>query len=193
MIAFIFHGTQNSADSPSWDGVIYQKYYKDNATCQMLYTFMLDILNDNIGCMWDDSWEIGREYQNGQTKFSLSRAREIVTAAGTFADCMKLDIDAKNQNVDYFNGKRGYYFANGVGIVRVVNHRGENEADVVYELSSYTGAVNGYMSAVPGIRRRYELINPEPGVIASVEFACELDPENDSPVFFVDQYGCMKL
>lgn len=167
--------------------------WKDNATWQMLYTFMLDILNDNVGCMWDNSWEIGCEYQNGQTKFSLSRAKEIVTAAGTFADCMKLDIDAANQNVDYFNGRREYYFANGVGIVRVVNHRGENEADVVYELSSYNGAVNGYMSAVPGIRRRYELIDPEPGVIASVEFACELDPESGDPVFFVDQYGCMKL
>lgn len=167
--------------------------WKEGPTWQMLYTFMFDILNSNVGCIWDDSWEIGRVYTNGQTKFSLSRAEEITTAAGTFADCMRLDIDAVNQNTRYFNGRRAYYFANGIGIVRVVNHRGENEADVVYELSSYTGAIKGYMSAVPGTERRYELVDPEPGVIASVDIACELDPENGQPVFFVDQYGCMKL
>ena len=92
-----------------------------------------------------------------KTTIVSEKAGEIATKAGTFNDCIKLSLDIKgfDTGLTYRGGRKEYYFAPGVGIIRTVNyHPGKELAKTVYELTSYEGVGKGFMPVGDGMMRK---------------------------------------
>ncbi len=163
------------------------------AAYMLLHNFMLEELN-KCGAVWDDSWKTG--YSAEKTlgvygdKITASITCEdggtVTTAAGTFESCLKLTIDYSgfNDSCNYMNGKKEYFFANGIGIVKCIHHIGW----AVYELESYEGIGEGYMPLEDGISRHYKGVDFPYGMRGEVDFVCVTD-DNGQLVMIVDQTG----
>ena len=77
----------------------------------------------------------------------------------------------------YRAGKKVYYFADGVGIVRTENeYRGQT---TVYELTSYTGEGEGYMPLADGMLRRYDALDLADGFVGAAEYSYVADENGD--------------
>lgn len=132
-----------------------------------IYEMFADALN---GCLWSDEWASGthviewEDYKNRPMKTTLTAepAGEVTTAAGTFADCIKLtlDTDGMTGGIEYRGGHKEYWLAPGVGIVRAVStYHYNDKLTATYELSSYTGTGEGYMPLPDGMHRRFDGID----------------------------------
>ena len=112
-----------------------------------------------LGCIWDDKWEIGyheesekqhpykREEELHTLSFTVTDGGTVTVPAGTFENCIKLTIEyGRTDEIpvgEYFNanqcsilGKKEYYLARGVGIVRFDCDWGES-LDSSLQLTSY--------------------------------------------------------
>ena len=97
----------------------------------ILYNDILGILQDAANCIWSDEWRVGAspivEYtkwsRDVRTQISCEDGGTITTKAGTFENCFKLclDIGGMEGGWSYRGGKKVYYFADGIGIVRTEN------------------------------------------------------------------------
>ena len=97
----------------------------------ILYNDILGILQDATNCIWSDEWRVGAspivEYtkwsRDVRTQISCEDGGTITTKAGTFENCFKLclDIGGMEGGWSYRGGKKVYYFADGIGIVRNEN------------------------------------------------------------------------
>ncbi len=58
-----------------------------------------------------------------KTQITCEDGGTVTTKAGTFENCLKLclDIGGMTEGWSYRGGKKVYYFANGIGIVRTEN------------------------------------------------------------------------
>ena len=70
-----------------------------------------------------------------------------------------------------------YYFADGVGLIKVITHCSGFRGDVVYELTEYSGIGNGFFPTDPGLERSYACMNSHIGFESSVAY---LFAENDN-------------
>lgn len=163
------------------------------AAYMLLNNFMIDEL-DNCGALWDDEWKPGYTaekehlgYRNGvKATIDCSEGGTVTTAAGTFDNCLKVTVEYSGfpSGSNYQNGKKEYYFAEGIGIVKCIHHI----AWAVYELTSYEGTGEGYMPLKDGISRHYKGVDFPYGMRGEVDFTCVAD-DNGELVMIIDQLG----
>ncbi len=171
------------------------------AETPLLYNDILGILQDATNCIWSDEWKIGAtpiiEYtrwsRDVRTQITCEDAGTVVTKAGRFENCLKvcLDISGMSGGWSYRGGKKAYYFAEGIGIVRTENEYCEGLKTAIYELAFFEGTAAGFMPMADGFVRRYEAIGLTDGFVGSVEYSyVEID---DDIVIFSDRKGIREV
>ena len=126
-------------------------------------------------CVWSDEWTDGysktlKNRYDEEYSISVEKCGSITTKAGIFDDCIKLTLimEEPNKNENYYFdnyayvhcGRKIYYFAKGVGIVKFDFIWGTCLSSSS-ELSSYTNLVGdeSYMPLDLGCEWEYEEIN----------------------------------
>ena len=168
----------------------------------ILYNDILGILQDATNCIWSDEWCVGAtpiiEYtkwsRDVRTQITCENGGTITTKAGTFENCFKLclDIGGMADGWSYRGGKKVYYFAEGIGIVRTENEYCGGARTAVYELTSYEGVGEGFMPLADGLVRRYDALDLTDGFVGAVEYAYVADEDGDI-VIFADRTGIREL
>ncbi len=172
------------------------------ADTPLLYNDIYGILQDATNCIWSDEWRIGMtptvecdHYgKHIQTHITCENGGSITTKAGTFDDCLKLilDIHGMTDGWSYRGGKKVYYFADGIGIVRTESEYCDGARTAVYELTAYEGTGEGYMPMADGLFRRYNALGMTDGFVGAVEYTYVQDAEGHT-VIFKDATGIRKL
>ena len=172
------------------------------AETPLLYNDVLGILQDATNCIWSDEWCIGVspivEYtkwdRTVRTQITCEDGGTITTKAGTFENCFKLclDIGGMENGVSYRGGKKAYYFAEGIGIIRTENEFCGGARKAIYELTSYEGVGEGFMPLADGLVRRYDALNLTDGFVGAVEYTYVADEDGDI-VVFTDRTGIREL
>ena len=172
------------------------------AETPVLFNDVLGILQDATNCIWSDEWRIGAspivEYTkwsfNVRTQITCEDGGTVVTKAGKFENCFKLclDIGGMTDGLSYRGGKKVYYFAEGVGIVRTENEYCLGAKTAVYELTSYVGTGKGYMPMADGLVRRYDALDLTDGFVGAAEYTYVADEDGDI-VIFTDRTGIREL
>jgi len=168
----------------------------------ILYNDILGILQDATNCIWSDEWRVGAtpivEYtkwsRDVRTQITCEDGGTITTKAGNFENCFKLclDIGGMADGWSYRGGKKVYYFAQGIGIVRTENEYCSGARTAVYELTSYEGIGEGFMPLADGLVRRYDALNLTDGFVGAVEYTYVADEDGDI-VVFADRTGIREL
>ncbi len=168
----------------------------------VLYNDILGILQDATNCVWSDEWRIGAspivEYtkwdRTVKTQITCEDGGTVTTKAGTFDNCFKLclDIGGMTDGWAYRGGKKVYYFAEGVGIVRTETEYCGGARIAVYDLTDYEGTGEGFMPLADGMTRRYDAQNLTDGFVGAVEYAFVADEDGDI-VVFADRTGIREL
>ena len=169
----------------------------------MLYNDIYGILQDGADCIWSDDWQSGVkmtvEYllygtQYIKTEVECEAVGNITTPAGNFENCLKLslDIHGMSAGTKYRAGKIYYYFAFGVGIVRMEKPYFSDIKTAVYDLTEYEGTGEGYMPLYDGMMRRYEAQNLTDGYVGSVIYTYVADEDGDI-VIFADKCGIREI
>ncbi|MBR6557629.1 MAG: sigma-70 family RNA polymerase sigma factor [Clostridia bacterium] len=168
----------------------------------LLYNDIYGILQDAANCIWSDEWRIGAaptvEYDHYgdavRTRITCEDGGSITTKAGTFENCLKLsmEIEGLKDGLAYRGGKKVYYFADGIGIVRTENEYCEGARTAVYELTSYAGTGDGFMPMADGLVRRYDALDLTDGFVGGVEYTYVAD-DDDNIVIFKDATGIRNL
>lgn len=162
-----------------------RKHYKRGVCEQFLYNDLLGILQDCTGNIWSDDWKDGYEnvlefFTRGsiavKTTIRCKNASRITTSAGDFDDCIcvSLDTEGFQNGLSYRNGKKEYYFAPGVGIVRAVFHYFENTCFLTFDLTAYPGTGEGYMPLIQG-ERHYSASGTTDGCIIGANYTFVTD------------------
>ena len=182
-------------------GVMGDAYYP------ILFNDIYGILKDATNCIWSDEWRIGAEptvefmlweRRPMKTKILCEESDPIETKAGRFADCIKLTLDISgfedSSGLNYRGGRKVYYFAKGVGIVRFESEYAEGIKTAVYELTSYEGKGEGYMPVADGLFRRYDALGLTDGFVASTEYIYADDGSGDGSILiFADRAGIREI
>jgi len=174
----------------------------DGPDTPLLYNDIYGILQDAVNCIWSDEWDIGAsptvEYDRFgepiRTHIVCEDGGTVTTKAGTFEGCLRLvlDIEGMEDGWAYRGGRKVYYFADGIGIVRTENEYSQGARCAVYELSAYEGTANGYMPMAGGLVRRYDAIGLTDGYIGSVEYTYVTDAHGHT-VIFKDAAGIRRV
>lgn len=165
----------------------------------VLWNDVYGILNDAFGCLWSDTWEPGTDWSRDFTRYydqklhleaSLTEVGTVAVAAGCFENCLLLSFELKGLSggLAYRGGKKEYWFAPGVGIIRTVGHYKKGALDGVFELTDYRGIGEGYFPVGDGFFRRYEAIGLTNGWHASAEYTYDMD-EAGNCVIFANRLG----
>ncbi len=168
----------------------------------LYYNDILGILQGATNCIWSDEWYVGAapivEYtkwgQAVKTRIICQEGGIVTTKAGTFENCFKLslDIEGMEDGLSYRGGKKVYYFAHGIGIVRTENEYCGGARTAVYELTSYEGKGEGFMPISDGLVRRYDALNLTDGFVGAVEYTYVADEDGDI-VVFADRTGIREV
>ena len=168
----------------------------------LLYNDILGILQDATNCIWSDEWRVGAtplvEYtlwsHEIKTNITCENGGTITTKAGTFNNCFKLCLDVGGlvDGWSYRGGKKIYYFADGIGVVRTENEYCGGAKTAVYELTSYEGVGEGFMPMSDGLVRRYDAIDLTDGYVGAAEYTYVAD-EDDEIIIFADRTGIREL
>lgn len=126
------------------------------------------------GCVWDDSWVDGYrsewKYDDADVTLTVNKAGEITVPAGTFSGCLKVIITAEASGLSgdcYFDdyshtwrGKKEYWFAPGVGLVRFDCEWGD-VLDSSAQLVNYRNPAGeyGYFPLALGCEWEYDEVN----------------------------------
>ncbi len=174
----------------------------DVAEDPILFNDILGILQDAANCIWSDEWCIGAspivEYtqwsRDIRTQISCEDGGRVTTKAGTFENCFKLclDIEGMTDGLSYRGGKKVYYFAPGIGIVRTENEYCGGSRTAVYELTSYEGIGEGYMPIADGLVRRYDALDLTDGFVGAAEYTYVADDDGDIMIF-ADRTGIREV
>jgi hypothetical protein len=115
----------------------------------------------------------------------------VETAAGKFENCLHLHvIPTVYENYrSYACHRKDYYFAPGIGLVRVKTEGGANP---VYDLVAYEGTGEGYMPVREGLVRRYEYVGTEERIHAGVNYYYLKDDEGNLCIL-ADQIGMIDV
>jgi hypothetical protein len=175
----------------------------------MLYNFVYDILQANLGGIWDDKWlafvDRDEEYEfhrpaqfNGGQEFvgyaKIKSGVTVETAAGRFENCLNFRTRTSQNDAPgfaYQASDKDYYFAPGIGLIRVVTYVTSYEDIRIYDLVSYKGTGEGYMPVREGLERHYKFLNEnEPHIQAGASYYYVKD--NDGKLVILgDQTGMM--
>ncbi len=167
----------------------------------VLFNDILGILQDAAKAIWSEEWRVGAspiveytDYQDIRTQIVCEDGGKITTKAGTFENCLKLrlDISGMTGGWSYRGGKKVYYFAEGIGIVRTENEYCGGARTAVYELTSYEGVGEGYMPAGDGFVRRFEAIGLTDGFVGTTVYTYVADEDGDI-ILFSDRTGIRQV
>ena len=188
--------------NPRWSFEWKWTGYMDIAETPILYNDILGILQDAANCLWSDEWRIGAspivEYSRYdgtvKTQMICEDGGTITTKAGTFENCFKLclDIGGMSDGLSYRGGKKVYYFADSIGIVRTENEYCGGAKTAVYELTSYEGSGVGFMPIADKLVRRYDALELTDGFVGAVEYTYVADEDGDI-VVFADRTGIREV
>lgn len=174
-----------------------------SASEPLLYNDIYGILQDATDSIWSDEWKEGASLLKKYaqlverpitTQIICEDGGSITTKAGTFDHCLmlSLDIEGLDGGLYYRGGKKKYYFADGIGIVRTENEFCDGMKKAVYELTSYQGVGDGYMPFADGMVRRYDAIGLTDGFVGAVEYTYVQDEEGQI-VIFDDRIGIREI
>lgn len=177
----------------------------ESAEAPLLYNDIIGMLRDSTGYIWSDGWKYASENTlhpdnyysaNIATEAVSSVCDPITTKAGTFDNCIKLSLDVKglntNSGLSYRGGKKEYYFAEGIGIVRVVTEYASGAKKSVYELTRYEGTGDGYFPIADGMVRRYDAIGLTDGYVGAAEYTYAADKDGQIYIF-ADRTGIREI
>ncbi len=159
----------------------------------LLCNHIYGMLEDGARYLWSDEWKIGADaiveydcYGDAiRTALTCTEGGTVTTKAGTFENTLKLslDITGMEDGVEYRGGHKEYYFAEGIGIVKMISDYCDGCKQAVYELTEYDGMGEGYMPFEDGMRRKYEAIGLTDGFYASSEYFYAADEFGDIWIF----------
>jgi hypothetical protein len=175
----------------------------------MLHNFIYDILQENLGGIWDDKWlafvDRDEEYEfhrpakfnDGQEFVGYAKIKSgvtVETAAGRFENCLNFRTRTSQNDAPGFAyqlSDKDYYFAPGIGLVRIITYVTSYEDIRIYDLVSYKGTGDGYMPIREGLERHYKFLNDnEPRIHAGASYYYVKD-NNGNLVILGDQTGMM--
>ena len=149
------------------------------------HNFLYDILENAAECIWSDEWICGYGYEKTVELygdeypiiFKVLEDEDVETPAGIFNNCRHIFFELKNLpgGWSYRGGKKEYWFAEGVGIVKMSAVFEEEKPLCVWELTEYRGEGEGFFPAADGLFRRYEPRDLRHGYHASVEYTFDED------------------
>ena len=182
------------------------KDMSDGRAHPLLHNFIYEILQNNLGAIWDDAWltlaDTEEEFEhhrtatgNNQEEFvGYAKVRgdvTVETALGTFANCLHLRTRTNHKDGPgwaYMSSDKDYYFAPGIGLVRVVTYVTSYEDFRIFDLTAYEGRGEGYMPILEGMERHYTYVNGTPDVHGGVSYYYIRNNEGDL-VLLADQVG----
>ncbi len=165
------------------------------------------ILSETAGAVWSDEWKPGysevKKLDSYGDKLESSivceEAGEIICPAGSYKNCIKLTVDCTGygEGMEYRSGKKAYYFAPKVGLVRFEVYGDFDTSPAVYELTVCQGRYgesgnsggDEYMPFEDGMVRRYEATNLTDGYIAAAEYTYVKDDASGDIIVFEDKTG----
>ena len=116
------------------------------------------------------------------------------TAAGRFENCLNFRTRTSQNDAPGFAyqlSDKDYYFAPGIGLVRVVTYVTSYEDIRIYDLVAYEGTGDGYMPICEGLERHYKFLNDnEPRIHAGASYYYVKDNDGNL-VILGDQTGMM--
>ena len=180
-----------------------------NGCFAALINFIYDILQKGLGALWDPAW---LEYADKDEEFEFHRparwkmdkefigygrvfsGETVTTTLGTFENCLRIRTRTSQNEapgVTYQNTDKDYYFAPGIGLVRIVTYVTSYEDIRIYDLVSYVGEGEGYMPIREGMERHYKYLNDkQPNVHGGTSYYYVKDNDGNL-VILGDQLGMM--
>ena len=165
---------------------------------KVFYNFLYDMFSDFAEGIWSDEWVPGyhwekkhRHYKAWMTKYDVVLDvlpdETVTTNAGTFEICRHVVINV-TPDENYRTGKKEYWFAPSVGVVKMFAYNPDNETEhCTWELTAYDGTGDGYFPVADGLFRRYEPVVLGDGYHAWVEYT--FDVEGDDAILFRNACG----
>ncbi len=180
-------------------------------TGSMLHNFIYEILETDLGVIWNDEWvayadkeeefEFHRPalWNNGQEFIGYAKVRSgvtVETTLGRFENCLAMRVRTNHTDSPgfaYMSSDKDYFFAPGIGLVRIITYVTSYEDIRVYDLVSYEGTGEGYMPLREGLERHYKFLNEkEPNIHAGASYYYVKD--NDGKLVILgDQLGMMDV
>lgn len=185
------------------------KDMRDGRAQPLLHNFVYEILQNNLGAIWDDAW---LTYADKEEEFAhhrpatggdagefigyakVRRGVTVETALGTFADCLHIRTRTSQNDGPgwaYMNSDKDYYFAPGIGLIRVVTYVTSYEDFRIYDLTAYKGEGEGYMPVREGMERHYTYVNGTPDVHGGVSYYYIRNNDGEL-VLLADQVGMVE-
>lgn len=188
---------------PRWSFELKDMGEFGNAETPLLCNDVYDILQDATKCLWSEEWRVGAtptvEYVGNGSKIITTQivcedGGTVTTKAGSFEGCLKISLDIKGMadGWAYRGGKKVYYFAPGIGIVRTVSEYCGGALQTVYELTEYVGTGEGYMPFADGMMRRYDALDLTDGFESSAVYTYVADDDGNI-VVFTDRTGIRNI
>ena len=182
-----------------------------NGCFATLLNFIYDILQNGLGALWDPTW---LEYADKDEEFQFHRparwdqgkefigygrvysGETVTTTLGTFENCLRIRArTSQNESpgITYQDTDKDYYFAPGIGLVRIITYVTSYEDIRIYDLVSYKGTGEGYMPIEDGMERHYKYLNEnQPNVHGGTSYYYVKDNEGKL-VILGDQLGMMDV
>lgn len=168
----------------------------------VMYNTIYSILNETAGSLWDDKWVDGYN-DKGKTKWGRFHGldyrievgeEDCETRLGVFKNCRRVFVNVKGMPYGnyYRGGHKTYWFAPGIGIVKMTALHHKKTCTSTWELTEYRGegSKDEYFPVGDGFFRRYEAVDMHPDYRASVEYTyCA---EGDDINIFRSAVGRMK-
>ena len=185
------------------------KDMRDGRAQPLLHNFVYEILQNNLGAIWDDAWlayankEEELEHHrtatgnDGEEFIGYAKVRRgvtVETALGTFENCLHLRVRTNHKDGPgwaYMSSDKDYYFAPGIGLVRIVTYITSYEDYRIYDLTAYKGEGEGYMPIREGMERHYTYVNGTPDVHGGVSYYYIRNNDGE-PVLLADQVGMVE-
>ncbi len=182
-----------------------------NGCFATLINFIYDILQNGLGALWDPAW---LEYADKEEEFEFHRparwkqgeeftgygrvysGETVTTTLGTFENCLRIRArTSQNEGpgITYQNTDKDYFFAPGIGLVRIITYVTSYEDIRIYDLTSYKGTGEGYMPIEEGMERHYKYLNDrQPNVHGGTSYYYVRDNDGNL-VILGDQTGMMDV
>ncbi len=160
------------------DNRTYSFEYKALGDCgvygwKLLYSFLFDRLNKDLGTLWSDEWVPGYHFEKSgdsyykKLKISMDvlENETVETAAGRFENCRHITYTAEGYEggMGYGNGRKHYWFAPEIGVVKFETDFWGGTQTAIWELTEYIGKGDGYFPLENGLFRNYEPIDMAEG------------------------------
>ncbi len=184
------------------------KDMSDGRAQPLLHNFIYWILQENLGGLWDDAWltyadkeaefehhrpATGNEGEEFVGYAGIRRGVTVETTLGTFENCLHLRTRTNHKDAPgyaYASSDKDYYFAPGIGLVRIVTYITSYEDFRIYDLTAYEGVGEGYMPIREGMERHYTYVNGTPDVHGGASYYYIRNNDGEL-VLLADQVGML--